>query len=205
VVMLPSLFNLMVTTAYPVPSRVEMIQAVRVASDAAANAGSALLARYYEDHPEFASGDSSQAMTDFNIVKIAVDDDVARRTRPVIDRYERQLARQQAMIDRLRFVSPAVLMQDVLNDVAGTGVARHRHFVAQADRFHAQWRQFIMPLIFSKSRLTAADQAPAFAYEEEQTASVARRVLLGIVGLVLPAVAAAAIGLARLRRYPIVD
>src|SRR4029077_15094169 len=117
------------------------------------------------------------------IVKIAVDDDVARRTRPAMDRYERQLALQQTMIGRLRFLSPAVLMQDVLNDVAGTGVARHRHFVAQADRFHAQWREFIVPLIVQRARLTAVDQAPAFAYEEEQTASVARRVLLGIVGL----------------------
>ena len=204
VVMLPSLFNLLATTIHPVPSRVEMIQAVRVASDEAAGAGSALLARYYEDHPELATGGAEQAMNDFNIIRVAVDDDVAKRARPVVDRYERQLARQQTMIDRLRFLSPAVLMQDALNDVAGTGVPRHRHFLAQVDRYHAQWRGFVVPLIFQKTRVTNADLAPRFEYQEEATAAVVRRVLIAALGMVIPAVLMAFIGLRRLRRYPVV-
>jgi ABC-2 type transport system permease protein len=201
VVMLPSLFNLLATTLYPVPSRVEMIQAVRVASDEASGAGSTLLARYYEDHPELASGGAEQAMNDFNIIRVAVDDDVARRVRPVVSRYEQQLTRQQQMIDRVRFLSPAVLMQDALNDVAGTGGPRHRHFLDQVDRFHAQWRGFVVPLIFQKARITDAGAAPRFTYQEEKTSTVARRVLNGWLGLTAPAAAMAWIGLRRLRRY----
>lgn len=204
VVMLPSLFNLLATTLYPVPSRVDMIQAVRVASDEAAGAGSTLLARYYEDHPELASGGVEQAMTDFNVIRLAVDEDVARRARPVVERYEQQLARQQQMIDRLRFLSPAVLMQDALNDVAGTGSPRHRHFLEQVDRFHAQWRGFVVPLIFQRARITAAATAPRFVYQEERTSAVARRVLIGWLGLIAPAPVMAWIGLRRLRRYPVV-
>jgi ABC-2 type transport system permease protein len=203
--MLPSLFNLLATTAYPVPSRVEMIQAVRVASDEAAGAGSTLLARYYEDHPELASGGSEQAMNDFNIIRVAVDDDVARRARPIVDTYERQIAAQQRMIDRLRFLSPAVLMQDALNDVAGTGTARHQHFLEQVDRFHARWRGFIVPLIFQKARVTTFDAVPSFTYAEESIAAVARRVSIAILGLMGPAVPIGWLGLVRLRRYPIVD
>jgi ABC-2 type transport system permease protein len=204
VVMLPSLFNLLATTLYPVPSRVEMIQAVRVASDEASGAGSTLLARYYEDHPELASGGAEQAMNDFSIIRVAVDDDVARRARPVVERYEQQLARQQRMIDRLRFFSPAILMQDALNDVAGTGNPRHRHFLEQVDRFHGQWRGFAVPLIFQKARVTDPSAAPRFAYQEEATAAVARRVLASGLGMMLPAAMMAWIGLRRLRRYPVV-
>ena len=204
VVMLPSLFNLVATTLYPVPSRVEMIQAVRVASDEATGAGSTLLARYYEDHPELASGGAEQAMNDFNAIRVAVDDDVAKRARPVVDRYEQQLARQQQMIDRLRFFSPAVLMQDALNDVAGTGTPRHRHFLGQADRFHAQWRGFVVPLIVQQARITDAAAAPRFAYEDEATVAVARRVVIGALGLTVPAVLMTGIGLRSLRRYPVV-
>jgi len=204
VVLLPSMFNLAATTVYPVPSRVEMIQAVRVASDEATNAGSAALARYYEDHPDLAAGGAEQAMNDFNVVRVAVDDDVARRAKPVVDRYEEQLRRQQRLIDRLRFLSPAVLMQDALSDVAGTGVARHRHFLEQVDRFHAGWRRFIVPLIFQKGRITAFDGVPSFVYQEETTASVARRVAFGLIGLVVPAACLAVAGLWRFRRYPIV-
>ncbi len=60
VVILPSLFNLVATMSYPVPSRVEMIQAMREASDVANKSGSKLLAAYYEDHPELATGGPSR-------------------------------------------------------------------------------------------------------------------------------------------------
>jgi ABC-2 type transport system permease protein len=204
VVLLPSLFNLVATTIYPVPSRVEMIQAMRVASDEASAAGSTLLARYYEDHPDLASDGAEQAMTDFNVVRVAVDDDVARRVRPVIARYEQQIAQQQRVIDRLRILSPAIVMQDALNDVAGTGTARHRHFLAQVDRFHAQWRGYIVPLIFQKARVTSIEAVPTFTYEEERTSSVSARAVLAVVVMLTPATALAAVGLRRLRRYPVV-
>jgi ABC-2 type transport system permease protein len=204
VVLLPSLFNLTATTLYPVPSRVEMIQAIRVASDEAANAGSQALGRYYEDHPELASGDAQQAMTDFNVLKVAVDDEVARRARPVVARYEQQLAAQQSMVDGVRFLSPAVLMQDALDDVAGTGVGRHRHFLAQVDRYHAAWRGFIVPLIFQKARITDAGQAPRFSYVEESPGAVVVRVTTTALGLLVPAAALAAFGARRLRRFSLV-
>jgi len=162
VVMLPSLFNLLVTTVHPVPSRVEMVQAMREASDEANAAGSTLLARYYEDHPELATSDPSQAMNDFSIVRVAVADDVRRRVGPVIERFDRQVRSQQATIDRLKFLSPAVLLQDALNDIAGTGTARHRHFMAQVDRFHERWRGYFTPLIFRKAHLGAFDDLPRF-------------------------------------------
>jgi ABC-2 type transport system permease protein len=204
VVMLPSLFNLVATTAYPVPSRVEMIQAVRVASDEAANAGSSALGKYYEDHPELATGNAQQAMNDFNVIKVAVDEEVARRARPVVSRYEQQLARQQSMIDGLRYLSPAVLMQDALNDVAGSGIARHRHFLAQVDAYHARWRAFIVPLIFQKARITDAPASPTFAYREEASGAVAWRVLIAALGLLVPSAVMSAIALRRLPRFPVV-
>src|SRR5687767_2824985 len=91
VVLIPSMLNMIATTAYPVPSRVEMIQAMRVASDEANEQGSKLLAKYYEDHPELASGDATQAMNDFNIVRVAVGAEIERTVGPVLDRYREQL------------------------------------------------------------------------------------------------------------------
>jgi ABC-2 type transport system permease protein len=203
VVMLPSLFNLAVTTMYPVPSRVEMVQATRVAADEANASGSKLLARYYEDHPELATGDAQQAMNDFNVIRVAVSDEVEKRVRPVIDTYERQIARQQMAIDRLRFLSPAVLMQDALNDIAGTGVARHRHFMAQVDVFHRRWRAYFTPLIFQKARFTAFEDVPTFHYEDEATGGVVARVAVGAAGLLAPSLLIGLVGLRRLKRFPV--
>jgi ABC-2 type transport system permease protein len=204
VVMTPSLFNLVATGIYPVPSRVELVQATREAAEEANKAGSQVLARYYDDHPELATGDPDQAMTDFNIVRVAVNDDVERRVRPLVQRYESQVAAQQAMIDRLQFLSPAILMQNALNDVAGTGTARHRHFMAQVDAFHATWRGHFVPLIFAKRTVDSVAAVPSFTFDEEPMAALAGRVAAGLAGLALPAVILVGVGLRRLGGYPIV-
>ena len=204
VVLVPSLLSMAVTTIYPVPSRVEMIQAMRVTSDEANAEGSKLLARYYEDHPELGTGDAQQAMNDFNMVRIAVGAEVERRVQPVLDRYARQLAAQQAIVQRARFLSPAILMQDALNDIAGTGTARHREFMLQVERYHSEWRDYFVRLVFQRARLADYRTIPAFEFAEESPADVASRVMLSLAGLLLPAVALAIVGLVALRRYPVI-
>ena len=192
------------TAVYPVPSRVAMIQATRVASDEANAEGSTLLAAYYEDHPELATGDADQAMLDFNLVRVAVNDDIERRVQPVLDRYADRLAAQQRLVAWARFLSPAILMQDALNDVAGTGTARHRLFMDQVEAYHARWRQYFVSLIFQKVRLTDFSGVPQFTFGEELSATVARRSLATLLGLMVPTAALALLGVWRLRRYPVV-
>jgi ABC-2 type transport system permease protein len=204
VVLIPSALSMTATTMHPVPSRVEMIQAMRVASDEATAEGSTLLARYYEDHPELATGDTQQAMNDFNMVRVAVGAEVERRVRPVLDRYTERLAAQQQVVGRARFLSPAVLMQDALNDIAGTGMARHREFVRQVEDYHDRWRTYFVKLVFQRARLADFSDIPRFTFEEESLAPVARRVVVAIVGLAIPAIALFAAGLWRVRRYPVI-
>jgi ABC-2 type transport system permease protein len=201
VVLLPSAFNLTATSLYPVPSRVEMVQAVREASDEANRQGSQLLAKYYEDHPELATGGAQQAMNDFNVIRVAVGAEVEQRVRPVLERYERQLSSQQAMIDRLRLLSPAILMQDAINDIAGTGTARHRHFMAQVGRYHEAWRAYFVPLILRKAQLPNFASIPTFQWQEESLEQVMTRVTVSLGLIALPAVALAGAGLMALRRF----
>ena len=204
VVLVPSLLSTGVTSAYPVPSRVEMIQAMRVATDEANAEGSKLLARYYEDHPELASGDAQQAMNDFNLVRVAVNSEVERRVKPVLERYTQQLSAQQLVIGRARFLSPAILMQDALNDVAGTGTTRHSDFVKQVEAYHQRWRDYFVRLVFQKTRLQDYSQIPRFIFNEETTAAVMRRVLISLAWLAIASLGIATVALIRLRRYPVV-
>jgi ABC-2 type transport system permease protein len=203
-ILVPSLLGIAATTMYPVPSRVEMIQAMRVASDEANAEGSKLLARYYEDHPELAAGDEQQAMNDFNMVRLAVNSEVERRVAPVLERYTRQLSAQQRIIERARFLSPAILVQDALNDIAGTGAARHRAFIAQVEDYHRRWRAYFVPLIFQKQRIQDYSGLPRFTFVEEEFGTVAGRVALGVAGLAIPSLAIAAFAFVRVRRYPVV-
>ena len=203
VVILPSALTLVVQQRYPVPSRVALVQATRVASDDANAQGARLLAAYYEDHPELATGDAEQAMTDFNVVRLAVNDDIEKRVRPVVAQFDEQLARQQALVDRFRVVSPALVMQEALSDLSGTGAQRHRHFVAQVAAFHDEWRRFFTQKIVAKAQITDLSTLPGFAYAEEPTVALRARILPALLTFLLPTLALGGLAFARLRRYAV--
>jgi ABC-2 type transport system permease protein len=61
----------------------------------------------------------------------------------VLARYQDQLVRQQALIDKLQFLSPALLAENAFADSAGTGLSRHHWFFAQATAHHGQLRAFL--------------------------------------------------------------
>jgi ABC-2 type transport system permease protein len=203
VMIAPAALNLAAATFYPVPSRVDMVQAVREASDAATAEGSRLLAKYYEDHPELAADTSEQAMRDFNLLRVAVTDDVERRVAPELERFEMQLDRQSRLVARLRFLSPAILVQEAMSELAGTGVARHRHFLARVDDYHREWRAFLVPRIFQRVSILDHDILPRFSFSEEAEGRVLARVAINLAALALPGTVLAVIGLRRLRRYPL--
>jgi ABC-2 type transport system permease protein len=173
---------------------------VRAASDEATGRGSQLLAKYYEDHPELGEGSVAQAMNDFNVVRVAVNAEVEERVRPVIDRFDRQLQAQQRLIAWARFASPAILMQDLLNDISGTGTERHRHFMAQVSAFHDAWRRHFVPLIFRRTELENFAQLPQFRYQQEPFAQMAGRTYVSLAGLLLPGGVLGIVGLRALRR-----
>ena len=200
-ILLPGAANLLVTALYPVPSRVEMIQAVREATDDANEEGAALLGRYYQDHPEFAAETSDQAVTDFNVVKLAVNERIEAQVRPVMQTYEVQLARQQRMIDRLRFLIPSVLVQEALNDIAGSGASRHRSFITQVLAFHQAWRDYFYPLTVRQARLSDYADVPQFTFIDEPLSAVVVRTAVNLTALLVLAGGLAVAGVVVLRGY----
>jgi ABC-2 type transport system permease protein len=189
VVLVPSLFNLLVTVRDPVPSRIALVQATREASNAASARGSQLLAMYYQDHPELMPG--GVALSDFGTRTIAVQRDVDRAVKPLLRQFDEQLDRQQTLIARWRFVSPALAAYETFTDIAGTGTARHRRFERQVGAFVDTLAAFFTPRITRGHPFTTADLAavPSFAFREESWRAVASRTgvtvleLLAMAGL----------------------
>ena len=203
VVLVPSMTNVVAQAAYPVPSRVEMIQAMRVAAEETSRQGSQVLARYYDDHPELAGGGARTA-TDASLLRVAIDAEIAARVHPVSARYETQLAGQQQVVARLRLLSPALLLQDALNDLSGTGQARHQWYTAAVSAFHAQWRDYFTGLIRARQPVLRYDDLPRFAFADESAAVLARRVGGSLAWLVAAAALAGVAAAITLRRVSVV-
>lgn len=189
VLLIPTSLNVLINARYPVPSRVELITAMRTASNEASARGSALLARYFEDHPELGRANDSAALNDFQARSYLVARSVDSAVQPVLARFDRQLQGQQRLVDRFRFASPALLAQDALSDLSGTGPARYRAFRSQVERFHSAWAAFFVPRILAQ-QLVDLDQlrrAPTWQWHEESASDVARRVALPLTALLLVA------------------
>jgi ABC-2 type transport system permease protein len=95
-------------------------------------------------------------------------------------------------------------MQNALNDVAGTGVARHQGFMAQVDAHHRAGRGHFTPLIVARTPVLDYRTLPVFTYTEEATGAVAARVVSSLAGLLVPAALVGWLAFARLRRFPVV-
>jgi ABC-2 type transport system permease protein len=209
---IPSAISFAATMAYPVPPRIEYLNAARKIEDDVRRERKVLVAQYLNAHPELSrwGWTLDNLGVGFPQVPEAMPEKVEflemiRRLHPVIARYERPLAMQQALADRCRFMSPAVLMQGVIYDLAGTGRARHEHFLRQANAFNEEWNSFFDARPFRREMVNAADYAifPRFDYREESLGDVAGRTIVPLAALTLLPLALGWLGLRAYQRFPV--
>ena len=155
VVVLPAAINIASGLLHPLPSRVQMVTAQREASNDAVNRRSELLARYLEDHPEMAGGVVAEE-PGLGALAWAATDAVNRHLEEVTGEHDARRAEQIALVRRYRFLSPALLAQEVLIDAAGTGDARFASFQSQVRAFAEQWREFFVPAILASEQMDAS-------------------------------------------------
>lgn len=203
---LPTFISIAVNVAYPVPSRVAMVGLIRAAQTDATKESDATVARFEQEHPEMttrpvAKDDDYTATGKRVLVQQAAADRIAQ----IMAGYDQQLAQQQRSVDTLRFLSPAILMQEALNAVAGTDNSRYRHLSRQVDAFHRVWQGFFLPKVLENTPLTFADYQhfPHFSYVEQARAETNLRLFAGLLGLAVPIVLLSLFSVRRLRNYPV--
>jgi ABC-2 type transport system permease protein len=203
VVLAPALLQLLANSLHPVPSRYAYLAAERAADNASQQVQRELLRKLAMDHPELLPEGAEAAAGEWTKRYYAVRLDLEQRLRPEEDRFAAALAAQQRLIDRYRFLSPAVLAHQGAVEIAGSGVHRHRRFVAAIREFIPVWRAFLVPKVFASHRMTLADfdALPRFVFAEEPPAALLGRLLPSYLGLLLPTVLLGWWGLNRLRGY----
>jgi ABC-2 type transport system permease protein len=188
-VVIPSTVNVVAERLYPAPSRVELIQALRRATDAASTRAAQAMGKYLQDHPDLMPL-TDVNMSDFYSRTIAIQAEAENATRPVLDLFNTQTAAQRRLVDRFRVMSPAVLTYNALVALAGTSDERYRDFVRQVQAYHETWRAFFIARILGQQpmRATDFDQIPAFQYVPESKADIRSRVWRSLAGMGAPLV-----------------
>lgn len=183
-VVIPAVVNLSNEVVHPYPSRIQLATAVRAATHAAAAESSRLLGRFLEDHPS--SGVGRAGMQQYAALQEAREVEVTRRLQPTLSRFESRLEDRRALVSRLQYLSPAMLVQAALVEITGTGAHRQRAFRDQAMRFQRDWKTFFGDRLLSAQPLSPGDYAsmPSFAFREERVEDIANRVAVPLAALV---------------------
>jgi ABC-2 type transport system permease protein len=182
VLVLPTLLNLVVESLHPTPSRAELVAEARAAASEAEKRGLELVSSFYKDHPELAPpGLQADMLSRY----LAVQDEVGRAMAPVKQRFDSALLEQQRVVERWRFLSPAIAANEALTDLAGTGYWRYRAFEQQVAEFKQRVLAFYEPKFHRREPLQKSDlpHIPSFSFVEEPRASWTTRVNLGLVGI----------------------
>ncbi|WP_456730831.1 DUF3526 domain-containing protein [Bradyrhizobium sp. USDA 3364] len=160
VLVLPVTMNLVVGFVSPAPSRTELASRTRVATAESLREYEGLYSadyRYASDPEALLVKDERvevpSRMRAFFLAKQKVDEQIE----PLLKRFDQQLLQQQKLVDRLSWLSPAILVNEALTSIAGTDSRRFLAFKDQTETFHEKWRQYFSPRILESRAMTVRD------------------------------------------------
>lgn len=188
VVVLPAALNLALKQFYPAPSRMAYIDTVRETTVAVEKQKSELLGKYLIDHPDLVPAESSGNVDDFIQTRMAIAAETARVLEPIEAQFRAQIARQQAHVEHLRWLSPAILYQHIAYGLTGQDQARHQRFLDAAEAHYTALQSFFFPrFAHDTPEFTSYDMIPHFDYQERPVTDLVAATSTALLGLGLPA------------------
>ncbi|WP_430408860.1 DUF3526 domain-containing protein [Kordia sp.] len=182
VLLSPSILNQMSNSVYPMPSRTLMLNQMRTLKAEATKKQDEILDNYLRDHPEYAINDSTQTRNFYHRY-MATQNLVKEELRPVVEKFETQIDNQQQWAHTFSWLSPALTIQNALNNLAGTSEKDYQAFRYQSLEFAQEWRDFFIPYLFKNEKFKKSDykNLPSFEYKYMQNTSNLR--ILGLLAL----------------------
>jgi ABC-2 type transport system permease protein len=200
-VLVPSLLQVAVTAARPVPQGLALTMQQREAIHGGWDRPKAeTMTRFFADYPQYRDTTTIRerfVWRWYYAFQYLGDKSAA----PLAATYARGLGQRHELAGRLAWLSPAVVLQTSLTALAGTDLPAHLAFQQSATRYHDALRAFYYPFLFRKVAFTHADYArePRHSFTSPSQTSAARR---GLWQLLLATGLVGALGLAWLRVRP---
>jgi len=166
VLVLPATINQIGNSLYPIPSRLNMINEIRLIKKENEAKQNEIMDDYMRSHPELSEGSNNE---DFGFWHnyFASEKIMEEKTKPLLTAYESQLKKQQYLISTFKYVSPAILMQQTLNNLAGTSENHYNDYKNQVFEFSTTWRNYLVPMLFKNQKFKEKNyyELPEFTYE----------------------------------------
>ncbi len=182
VLFVPSALNQLGNTLYPIPSRTLMINEMRSLKAEVAKKQDEILDNFLRDHPEYALNDTMQSRGFYHRY-MASQRLIKGELSPIVKRYEEQLHKQQDWAGRFKWISPAIIVQESLNQIAGTSNKDYEDFRKQVITFAETWREHLIPFLYNNRDFSQEDypNLPKFEFQPKPHTSTTVIVVLFLI------------------------
>lgn len=168
VLLIPSVISQTGDVFYPIPSRTKLISEMREHKAEATKKQDEILDNFLRDHPEYAVNDSTQSRTFWHSY-IASQKLIKEELQPLLSSYEEKLEKQQAWVSKFQWISPAIVTQRAIGNMAGTTKQDYVNFQTQVYKFAEEWRDYFVPLLYNNQSFKKSmyDELPRFNYKSD--------------------------------------
>lgn len=190
VFIVPSGASAILETVYPTPTRLAYLAEARETENETRLRESEIANQFILDHPEMLVNEAAEIPA-FLRSSFLVTNTVDQATRPILDEFEAAAQRREASVGIIRYLSPAIIVHGLFNDLAGTSAARHQSYVQQVRAFKAEYAERVGPGIVAGQPLSMAEFEAIGAFRfQDDTRTIGSHLLplLFLLALVIAAV-----------------
>lgn len=205
VLILPLLLNLIVSQHHPAPSRIELATQTRLVTTRNLNELADRFGREYQhvNRPDvLLPRDGKLEVPDRMRAFFLSAQTLDAQLDALLDQFDTQLERQQSIVDRWGFISPAVVAHEGMAALSGNDAQRYLEFQRQVKAYHETWKAWFAPRILEGLAIQPEHlaQLPTWQWREVATSHTPLRLLQ----LTLIAALLATLALRKLGRFPVV-
>ena len=164
----PATSSSLAEALYPSPSRLTYLAEAREVENETRLSEPDAVNEFMLDHPELLVDVESQ-FPDYVSSSFLVTSTVDEATAPIIAAFEEALGRREELMDVFKYLSPAIAVHSLFNEVTGTSGRRHNSYLMQARGFKANYAKLVGPNIIGRKPISAEffENAPEFEFKEE--------------------------------------
>ena len=174
VFLIPSIINQAGKELHPIPSRLEMVNHHQSMYNEMESNLDEEFASLFLLHPDWASDDpitkDLSNSTGWNINYLAKQYMAQIKHQPVSQAYENKVDERNSWLNQYRVLSPAMILQSALSDMAGTSTKTYRSFLRQTQRYASDYRAYVFKGLFTNHAFTSEEirTLPPFEFDRGQ-------------------------------------
>ncbi len=174
VFLVPSMVNLLAKEVNSIPSRLEIVNHHQAVYNETEGNLDAEMQNLYRTHPDWESDDpvtkDMSNSTGWNINYLAKEYIAQLKHRPVAENYEAKVEERNAWVEAFKVLSPSMLAQSALTDMAGTSAGFYRSYLRQSQEYTEAYRQYVFKRIFTNHSFTTDEirQLPVFQFDNQR-------------------------------------